>query len=167
MDLSDRTQPGQRARVIIYHQPSTIYHLLDRELNSNDRAQPSVFCRCCESPRPAQVIVIGERERAEAEFDRAFHEPLRVRRAVEQRKRGMAMQLGVHGSEEGEGAGVAEARAPDRASCYLMKRIPEETPKHKERQRVRRAAVYTRLWCSLKYRAILAQPRSNFRSRIP
>jgi hypothetical protein len=29
----------------------------------------------------------------------------------------MAMQLGVHGSEEGEGAGVAEARAPDRASC--------------------------------------------------
>ena len=57
-----------------------------------------VLRRVRELERAVDAVVVGERERLVPELGRARRELLRLRRAVEERVRGMRVELGVRHS---------------------------------------------------------------------
>src|SRR5262249_14628313 len=71
------------------------YADLQRHLRAGDRAHAEVLRRVRELERAVDAIVVGECERVVAELGRAGGELLGQRRAVEERVRGVRMQLDV------------------------------------------------------------------------
>ncbi len=67
----------------------------ERHLGAGDRAHAEVLRRVRELERAVDAVVVGERERVVAELGRARGELLRQRGAVEERVRGVRVQLDV------------------------------------------------------------------------
>ena len=65
------------------------------QLGARDRLDAAVARRLCEGERAAQVVVIGQRERLEAELRGLQGELLGLGGAVQERERRVAVQLGV------------------------------------------------------------------------
>ena len=70
----------------------------DGELGADDRAHAEALARLGELHRPAEVVVVGERERLVAVLGGADRQLLRQRGAVEERVGGVGVQLDVHAS---------------------------------------------------------------------
>jgi hypothetical protein len=67
----------------------------ERQLGTGDRTDTEVLRGVRELERPVDAVVVGQRERGILELGCAEGELLRVRRAVEERVRGMRVQLDV------------------------------------------------------------------------
>ena len=65
------------------------------DLGADDALERTAVARLREGDDAAQLIVIGERERVVAELHRAIDELVGMRRAIEERERGVAVQLDV------------------------------------------------------------------------
>ena len=76
----------------------------ERHLGAGDRADPGELRRVRELERAVDAVVVGERERLVAELRRPGHELLGVRRPVEERVGGVAVQLDVGGRARGHTA---------------------------------------------------------------
>ncbi len=68
---------------------------LHREFGAHDAVDPRFRRRLRERDDPAELVVVGERERAVAERLRARDERFGGRRTVEQRERGVAVEFDV------------------------------------------------------------------------
>ena len=67
----------------------------DGELRADDRRQLRLARRGGEAHDAAELVVVGDRERGEAELLRARDERLGKRGAVEEREGGVGVELGV------------------------------------------------------------------------
>jgi hypothetical protein len=67
----------------------------DGELRTDDRRQLGLARGGCEADDASELVVIGDRERGEAELLRARDERLGKRGAVEEGEGGMGVELGV------------------------------------------------------------------------
>jgi hypothetical protein len=68
-------------------QCSTLHSIIttaNRQLCADDPREPRLLRRRRKPHRAAEVVVVGERQRRHSQFHRAFHETLRIGRAVEQ-----------------------------------------------------------------------------------
>ena len=68
---------------------------VDRHLRPGDRPDTGVLRGVGELERAVDAVVVGQRERRVAELGGLRDELLRMRRAVEERVRGMAVQLHI------------------------------------------------------------------------
>jgi hypothetical protein len=68
-----------------------------RQFDPNDRLQTRPTRRLAEPNDPAQIVVIGERQRLDAQFNRLPHQNFRCRGPIKQRESGVAVKLGVRG----------------------------------------------------------------------
>jgi hypothetical protein len=74
-EMCEYAAPGRVARTL---------RLLDRQLGADDPVECVLRRRAREPHDAAEFVVIGDRHRVQPELAGAFHEPLRMRRAVEQ-----------------------------------------------------------------------------------
>ena len=72
-----------------------MFVILHRDLRPQDRLESGGAGRPAEAHGPAQVVVVGERQRRDPELGRPLDQDLRRGRAVEQGKGRMAVQFGV------------------------------------------------------------------------
>ena len=82
---------------------------VERHLGTRDRPHAEELRRVRELERAVDAVVVGERERLVSELGRTRRELLRLRRAVEERVRGVAVQLDV----------------PDHLGCWHVVEIGE------------------------------------------
>ena len=68
---------------------------VDRDLGALDRGESGRACGGREAHRAAHIVVVGECERVQADFYRAFDQAFGVGGAVEQRKCRVTVELGV------------------------------------------------------------------------
>ena len=71
--------------------------ILDRQLAAGDGLQPDAARDVGEDERAAQVVVVGERQRVQAELHRPLGELVGMRGPVQEREPRVAVQLGVRG----------------------------------------------------------------------
>ena len=102
------------------------------QLGAGDRPHAAVARRLCEDERAAQVVVVGQRERLEAELGGLQGELIGLGGAVQERERRVAVQLGVR--EVGGGSARAPAQSrwryqppPSRSSNTTVSRPPSST----------------------------------------
>jgi hypothetical protein len=70
---------------------------VERDLRARDRAYAEELRRVREFERAVDAVVVGERERLVPELGGTRRDLLRLRRAVEERERRVAVQLDVTG----------------------------------------------------------------------
>ena len=122
---------------------------VERQFRPDDRIHPRRRGRRREPHGPAEVVAVGEREGAHAELNRARHELLGMRRAVEQGEGGTAVQLRVHGLSHTSPAaatrprrGRAGSRAPSRR--FRIASIRARTGPSTSRRRAAPGLAYAR-----------------------
>jgi hypothetical protein len=95
-----------------------------RHLGTGDRAHAERLRRVRELERAVEAVVVGERERAVAELGGAERELLRVRRAVEERVRRVAVELDVAGRAAARGS-RRRSLLPPLAARRLVRPVAE------------------------------------------